>query len=71
MLPAIIHRKWAREYLDRADRAQLRSRKLTYLRLAVNNCVRAQDLEAKEKANPVSQMARPIPARDREAIPSK
>ncbi len=48
MLPAIMHRKWAREYLDRAERTQLRSRKLSYLRLAVNNCVQAQKLETKE-----------------------
>jgi hypothetical protein len=46
MLPAGIHRKWAREFLARAQQAPSRSRKVKYLRLAVSNSVRAQTLEA-------------------------
>jgi hypothetical protein len=46
MISAVIHRRQAREYLDRALQAQNRSRKLQYLRLAVNACVCAQALEA-------------------------
>jgi hypothetical protein len=46
MINAAIHRRWAREFLDRAQQAQTRSRKLQYLRLAVNNSVRAQAMEA-------------------------
>jgi hypothetical protein len=45
MINAAIHRRWAREFLDRAQQAQIRSRKLQYLRLAVNNCACAQAME--------------------------
>jgi hypothetical protein len=42
----LTHRKWAREYLARAQQASCRSRKIDFLRLAVGNSVRAQRLEA-------------------------
>lgn len=40
-----LHRKWAREYLDRADGAHRPALKLRYLRLAVDNTVCAWKLE--------------------------
>jgi hypothetical protein len=40
------HRKWAREFLVRAERAQSHARKRRYLRLAVRNTVCAWKLEA-------------------------
>jgi hypothetical protein len=46
MLPAIIHRRWAREYLARVEQAPGRRRKLNYLRLAIINSVRAQNMES-------------------------
>jgi hypothetical protein len=46
MLSATIHRRWAREYLARAEQAPSRRRKLNYLRLAVANSVRAQNFES-------------------------
>jgi hypothetical protein len=52
MLSATIHRRWAREYLCRAERATSRDDKLWLLRLAVNNCVRAQALESESTAAP-------------------
>jgi hypothetical protein len=45
MLPATMHRRWAREYLDRADRAATRDDKLKYLQLAVRNTMRAQVID--------------------------
>jgi hypothetical protein len=45
MLPATVHRKWAREFLCRAQSAPDQPRKLKYLRLAVDNTVRAQAVE--------------------------
>ena len=45
MLPAVVHRKWAREFLDRAQSADSRTGKLKYLRLAVDNTLRAQTVE--------------------------
>jgi hypothetical protein len=50
MVSATIHRRWAREFLVRAVEAQGRSRKLHFLRLAVDNCVCAQNLDAEESA---------------------
>ena len=50
MMSPMIHRKWAREYLARAQQAQGRSRKLGLLRLAVSNSVRAQILEAESRS---------------------
>lgn len=52
MVSAVIHRMWAGEYLCRADRATSRDDKLRLLRLAVNNCVRAQALESESMAAP-------------------
>jgi hypothetical protein len=46
MLPAAIHRKWAREFLARAQEAPSRARKVKYLRLAVSDSIRAQKVEA-------------------------
>ncbi|WP_162917379.1 hypothetical protein [Dongia deserti] len=45
MPSAAVHRRRAREFLDRAVRAPARNRKLKYLRLAVSNSVRAQNME--------------------------
>jgi len=47
MLSSATHRKQAREYLARADAAPTHDRKVKYLRLAVTNSVRAQQLEAR------------------------
>jgi hypothetical protein len=46
MLPAVMHRRWAREFLARAQEAPNRGRKVKYLRMAVSNSVRAQTVEA-------------------------
>jgi hypothetical protein len=51
MLSAAIHRRLAREYLDRAYRAGTRNAKLKYLRLAVRNNMRAQIMEAESTAS--------------------
>jgi hypothetical protein len=48
-LSPVIHWKWAREFLARADAATNRRRKLGYLRLAVTNSVHAQRLEAEQE----------------------
>lgn len=52
MIAPHIHRKWAREFLARAQEAPNRDRKLRLLRLAVSNSVRAQALEAEADAQP-------------------
>jgi hypothetical protein len=54
MLSATIHRRWAREYLARAEQAPNRRRKLNYLRLAVTNSVRAQNIESEPDADQAS-----------------
>jgi hypothetical protein len=46
MLPAAVHRRWAREFLARAQEAPSQAHKVKYLRLAVSNSVRAQTVEA-------------------------
>jgi hypothetical protein len=46
MVTPVLHRKWAREYLARAEEAQSRTRKCQYLRLAVSNTVCARKLES-------------------------
>jgi hypothetical protein len=46
MLPAVMHRRWAREFLALAQEAPNLARKVKYLRLAVSNSVRAQTAEA-------------------------
>jgi hypothetical protein len=51
MLSPVIHRKWAREYLVRAERAPSRRRKIDYLGLAVINTVLAKRLEAEQTAS--------------------
>ena len=45
MLSPAIHRKWAREFLVRAQEAPSRDSKVKYLQLAGSNSVRAQILE--------------------------
>jgi hypothetical protein len=50
MVTPVIHRKWAREFLARADRASTPRQKLGMLRLAVNNTVRAINLEATDSS---------------------
>lgn len=46
MLSAAIHRRWAREFLARAQESANRAQKVKYLRLAVSNRVRAQTVGA-------------------------
>jgi hypothetical protein len=46
MITPVLHRKWAREFLIRAEREPTRARKCRYLRLAVNNTICAHKLEA-------------------------
>jgi hypothetical protein len=46
MTTPVPHRKWAREFLARAEQAQGHERKCRYLRLAVKNTVCAWKLEA-------------------------
>ena len=60
MLRSTMHRRWAREYLDGAERATTRRRKLDYLRLAVCNSVRAQALEASEERKNFSKARRKL-----------
>jgi hypothetical protein len=54
MIAPHIHRKWAREFLARAQEAPGRDRKLRLLKLAVRNSVRAQALEAEANARPAA-----------------
>ena len=58
MINAAIHRRWAREFLDRAQQAEARSRKLQYLRLAVNNCACAQAMEADASSASINSSAK-------------
>lgn len=50
MLSAATHRRLAREYLERAYRADTRNTKLKYLQLAVRNSMRAQIIESESAA---------------------
>ena len=52
MMSPVIHRRWAREYLVRAQQATSRRRGLELLRLAVSNNIRAQELEADAASEP-------------------
>jgi hypothetical protein len=52
MMSPVLHRRWAREYLVRAQQATSRRRGLDLLRLAVSNSMRAQELEAEAKLEP-------------------
>ena len=52
MMSPVIHRRWAREYLARAQQATSRRRGLDLLRLAVSNNIRAQELEAEATSEP-------------------
>jgi hypothetical protein len=55
MVSPVIHRKWAREHLARAQDAPDRKHKLNFLRLAVSNSVRAQQLESKTTSEPLKR----------------
>jgi hypothetical protein len=44
-----VHRRWAREFLAKAETAASRNRKLKYLRLAVDNTLRARKIEQVER----------------------
>jgi hypothetical protein len=46
MITPVVYRKWAREYLTRAERAPRPRQKRHFLRLAVSSTVCAQRLEA-------------------------
>ena len=52
MMSPVLHRRWAREYLARAQQAPSRRRGLDLLRLAVSNSIRAQELEAEATSEP-------------------
>jgi hypothetical protein len=52
MMSPVMHRRWAREYLARAQQAASRRRGLDLLRLAVSNNIRAQELEAEATSEP-------------------
>jgi hypothetical protein len=52
MVSAVIHRRWAREFLARGTGPR-RDGKLRLLRLAVANSVRAQQFEAKSASESV------------------
>jgi hypothetical protein len=49
MITPVLHRRWAREYLARAERTPQHNRKRHYLRLAVSNTVRAHRLEVQSE----------------------
>ena len=55
MISPHLHRKWAREFLARAQETQDRQRKLYLLKLAVSSSVRAQRLEARMNHRPSGQ----------------
>jgi hypothetical protein len=57
VLSATIHRKWAREFLVRAQEAQSRERAVKYLQFAVDNSVCAQHLESEAKDYPSHEPA--------------
>jgi hypothetical protein len=50
MVTPVLHRRWAREYLARAERTSQPRRKRHYLRLAVSNTVCAHRLEGERHA---------------------
>jgi hypothetical protein len=60
MIAATIHRRWAREYLARAQHAKNRDRKRRYLQLAVTNTVCARNLEKRLSNNEPAE-DRPAP----------
>jgi hypothetical protein len=45
VLSATIHRKWAREFLVRAQQVPSRRRALRYLQLAVSNTMKAEETD--------------------------
>lgn len=56
MVTSILYRKWAREFLARAEEAQSRNRKCRYLQLAVSNTVCARKLESETTERPTEGM---------------
>ena len=54
MVTPMLHRRWAREYLARAERAPQRNQKRRYLRLAVSNTICAHRLEARTLSPPAN-----------------
>jgi len=56
MISAATHRRLAREYTSRADRAVTRKARLKYLQLAVRNRMRAQIIEA--ESAPIEEQTR-------------
>ena len=64
MVTPVLHRRWAREYLARADRTQQPNQKRHYLRLAVSNTVCAHRLEAHTPAQPANGQEKKGPAMD-------
>jgi len=50
MITPVVHRRWAREFLARAERTPKANLKRRYLRLAVSNTVCAHRLEAQDPA---------------------
>jgi hypothetical protein len=57
MLPAATHRKWAREYLARAQEAQTRNDQIRLLQMAVKYTVRAQELESHSAGDGVNDLS--------------
>jgi hypothetical protein len=49
MPSAAIHRKWAREFLARAESAQTADQAEKYLQFAVTNSARAECLDAEDR----------------------
>jgi hypothetical protein len=48
---AVIHRKWAREFLVRAQQAPSREQAVKYLQLAVSNAICAEHLQAEDDSS--------------------
>jgi hypothetical protein len=64
MITPMLHRRWAREYLARADRTQQPNQKRRYLRLAVSNTVHAHRLEAQAPTRPANRQEKKGSAMD-------
>src|SRR4030095_14834675 len=61
MLSPATHRRWAREFLARAQEAPNRNRRAKYLKLAVRHSVRARNLEGVERRRAGRARRRPRP----------
>ncbi len=64
MITPMLHRRWAREYLARADRTQQPNQKRRYLRLAVSNTVHAHRLETQALSRPANRQEKKGSAMD-------